>query len=134
MPRLVLYAVMAELSSRSSGEPCSLINNKGKKYLGWGEKPSAFHNLQEAMSLKTCKNNAKDFDDMWDHDSMGDHSSPLTFKKGNQHFLLGSVSNNCRRKPDKNNEKLKINGELQNYNVMNWIVKNMKNPIYCRGK
>ena len=133
MPRLVLYAVMAELSSRSSGEPCTHINNKGKKYLGWGEKSKTFHNLQEAMSLKTCKNNAKDFDDMWDHDSMGDHSSPLTFKKGNQHILLGSVSNNCKRKTD-NGSQLKVNGDMRNNNIIKWIVKNMKNPIYCRGK
>ena len=133
MLRLVLYAVMAELSSRSSGEPCTHINNKGKKYLGWGEKSKMFHNLQEAMSLKTCKNNAKDFDDMWDHDSMGDHSSPLTFKKGNQHILLGSVSNNCKRKTD-NGSQLKVNGDMRNNNIIKWIVKNMKNPIYCRGK
>ena len=133
MPSLVLYAVMAELSSRSSGEPCTHINNKGKKYLGWGEKSKTFHNLREAMSLKTCKNNAKDFDDMWDHDSMGDHSSPLTIKKGNQHILLGSVSNNCKRKTD-NGSQLKVNGDMRNNNIIQWIVKNMKNPIYCRGK
>ena len=70
---------------------------------------------------------------MWDHDSMGDHSSPLTFKKGNQHFLLGSVSNNCKRKTD-NGSQLKVNGDMRNNNIIKWIVKNMKNPIYCRGK
>ena len=77
------------------------------------------------MSLEACKDVVKD-----DVRYKGDYSSPVTYKKGDQHILLGSVGNTCQRKI----ESWAGNGNGDILHNIFWITKNMKNPIYCSGK
>ena len=96
--------------------------------LGWGDKKD----LEDAMTIETCKAAVKKFEkNGWNADVRykGDDSTPLTYKKGNQHILMGFISHkkiNCA-KP----EWTDVYGDFGSKRY--WIDRNMKDPIYCNS-